>query len=58
MVMWPYTDEESNWLSRSISDYVSVMVFDGTRTIVGTRLARLKAKRERELLSQQHQQEE
>lgn len=57
--MWPYTEEESNWLSRSISDYVSVMVFDGTRPITGARLARLKAKRERELLSrQQHQQEE
>ena len=56
--MWPYTEEESNWLSRSISDYVSVMVFDGTRPITGTRLARLKAKRERELLSRQHQQEE
>lgn len=50
--MWPYTDEESDYLargSRPYDNYVSTRVFDGIRPITGKSLERLKEKIKRDL---------
>ena len=50
--MWPYTDEEADYLmrgSKTIDNYVSTRVFDGIRPITGKCLERLKEKRKRKL---------
>lgn len=50
--MWPYTDEEADYLargSRLIDNYVSDRVFDGIRPVTGMRLEALKRKRAKKL---------
>ena len=44
--MWPYTDQEADYLNGvTIQHYVSERVFDGIKPLTGERLKELKRKK-------------